>query len=206
MKFRVFLPFVLSAFALISFTFASETGQDLEIGFNEENDDLILNDFHYEDINEIDSKDTDCYHQVPSVQYDNAFRIFITIFCIFKFIEAKEYFYEVLAILSVMTLPVQLQLYFGYYFTYAIDYCPIVLNKIKYCHGGNFVSFNRWLLTPFSWITEILLLLPVKNYQQLQPYLPQRNVLLMIFLVQILHYIGLFDILASNCKQSNRNE
>lgn len=187
-----YLLLLFIVFALVSFIHASESSysssdcsdesfeSDIETGGSS----LSLDDFRIEDYN-----DPIVFKQVSIVQFEHALRIHLTILCAFLFAKATEPIYKFLGLVSILSLPIQLMYYFGYYFF--LRTCS--LERIKYANSKRYVSFNCWLFTPLSWVTECLLLMSDEEYAKFQPYLPTRNNLTIIFFFQFLHYLGVFD-------------
>lgn len=204
MKIEFFL--LLASFFLVAFASRRVINSD-DLEYGKEFD---LNDFEPDEtdsavsaVNDMFVNDYEYLRPVPRIQFDNAFRISLTIISIFKFMDSESIIYKLLGISSILTLPIQLQLYFGYCVKLT---WPLKLEKIRYEHGGYFVSFNRWLLTPLLWITESLLLLSEEDYNKL--HLPERKFLIFFFFIQALHYCGIIDLLISclTGPEFNRNK
>lgn len=79
------------------------------------------------------------------------------------------------AILHVM------QLYIGY----NIKTCPFKIEPVKYKVSEGLVSYNRWILCPLAWITEIVFIF-------VEPFLTnsQKLIFLYLFVPQMLFILG----------------
>ena len=195
MKIRLISQFILPAlFFFVSVTLASrriinsdtidiEKGNENAVVINKYSDNVLRHDYEY-------------LRPVPRVQFDNAFRISLTIIFIFEFMKSEKEIYKLLSIFSMLSIPVQLQYYFGYYLKLKASLCLITFEKMEYEHGGYFVSFDRWFLAPFFWITESILLLADDDFKKLQPHLPEKDVIIFIFLIQAFHYCGIIDVIS----------
>lgn len=202
-----YLLLLLIFLALLSFIHASESSDsssdcsdesfesDIETGGSS----LSLDDFGIENRN-----DPIYFKQVPIVQFEHALRIHLTILSAFLFAKSTELIYKFLGLVSILSLPIQLMYYFGHYFS--IRNCTF--ERIQYANSKRYVSFNCWLFTPLSWVTECFLLMSDEEYAKFQPYLPTRNNLTIIFFFQFLHYLGAFDSLywAYFRRNTNRTE
>ena len=109
----------------------------------------------------------------------------------------------------VMSFLVCVQVYFGFYISVQkrggscclISYIPeFKYNRVEFGRNGMEVSFGRWVSGPFSWIWEVLSYLPAEYYTFLmeKAYFPNRSIIHLIFMVQLLYFFGLYDCYRSN--------
>lgn len=192
MKIRLFVQMTfLALFLFVSVTFASKrisNSENIDIEIGNENA-VVVNKYS----NNVLPNDYEYLRPVPKLQFDNAFRISMTIIFIFELMKSEKQFFKLLSIFFMSTIPIQLQYYFGYYLKLKVSLFPLSFEKMEYKHGGHFVAFDRWLLAPLFWITESILLLSDDDFKKLQLHLPERDVMIFVFLIQALHYCGIID-------------
>ena len=78
-------------------------------------------------------------------------------------------------------------------------------HRITYPSTDMDVSFGRWVAGPFTWIFEALAYLPDEAYDHLrqQANFPKQSVMELIFMVQFLYYLGIWDLYRKNMLNGN---
>lgn len=111
--------------------------------------------------------------------------------------------------ITVISFLVCAQVYFGFYISVhrrggsccLISCLPqFKYNRIVFESNEGDVSFGRWAAGPFTWINEIISYLPPDAYAFLEEkaYFPNRSIVHLIFVVQVLYFFGLYDFYRSN--------
>ena len=144
---------------------------------------------------------------IPRAQFDVGLPIYGTIFGFLTSFSQTDPISLFIQSIYIMSFLVCVQVYFGFYLSchrregWLCALLPeIRYNGIDFGAGGMNVSFGRWISGPFSWISEIISFLPEEGYEFLrkEAHFPDRAIVHLIFMVQLLYFFGLYDCYRSN--------
>lgn len=85
-----------------------------------------------------------------------------------------------------------LYVYSGYFWAWdSSNYVPH-LRPLRFSRTGRLGTFGQWIITPLSWLNEIIIFQSNESFEFLQNYyyLPDRSVLIIIFLIQLFYFSG----------------
>lgn len=158
-----------------------------------------------------ESVEIDRFWKIPRAQYDVGVPIYGTIFGFMTSWGQDDPISLFIRAIYIMSFLVCVQIYFGFYLgcyrnpEACCSYIPRVnYVKIPFTSGPLDVSFGRWISGPFSWITAAISFLPNDAYSYLEDnaYFPQRTIIHLIFMVQLLYFFGMYDCYRSNVMQA----
>lgn len=146
---------------------------------------------------------------VPRGQFDVGVPIFGTIFGFMTAWGQDDPISLLVRAMYIVSFLVCVQIYFGFYVSVhrrGGDCCltaclpEFKYNRVDFGTNPLDVSFGRWASGPFSWISEVISFLPDEAYEYLEKtaYFPNRPIVHLVFMVQLLYYFGLYDCYRSN--------
>ena len=214
---RFIILFTFALFLLFSFSFTNAShlmGNDVEnpLITDSEYAPLATND-NDDDANNLPVAENRAW-TVPRGQFDVGIPIYGTIFGFMTSMNHDNPISLMIRAIYIMSFIVCVQVYFGFYISVqkrgganCMTSClpEFKYNRVDFGNNGMTVSFGRWISGPFSWITQIISLLPAEAYVYLEKeaYFPDRSIVSLIFMVQLLYYFGLFDCYRSNILANN---
>lgn len=149
--------------------------------------------------------------KVPRAQFEVGVPIYGTIFGFMTAWGQDDPISLFIRAIYIMSFLVCAQVYFGFYLgcqrrpDACCSYLPrIVYTKLDFPAGPLDVSFGRWISGPFSWITAAISFLPEDAYVYLEKnaFFPNRPIIHLIFMVQLLYYFGMYDCYRGNIMTS----
>lgn len=146
---------------------------------------------------------------IPRGQFDVGLPIFSTIFGFMTSFGQDDPISLLVRAIYITSFAVCVQVYFGFYVSVqrrsgscCLTSClpEFKYNKVDFGTNPMVVSFGRWASGPLSWITEVISFLPPEAYEYLQDhaYFPNRPIIHLLFMIQLLYYFGMYDCYRSN--------
>ena len=133
------------------------------------------------------------HHLIPLPQHMASFPTWFLILYLAKFITDPAIYIQVFNFFAVFVLTLYIQRFFGYEVVLNLRNFPcfVQLERIDFGPEGEEVvtDLSRWVLLPFAWFTEILLIHhdDIKSSLNYFTYIPDKSTILILFIVQLLY-------------------
>ncbi len=209
MRSIILLTVFIALLSLISFLKAA----DVESGFLFNNDDPFLDYYSSSSSSseEIINAPRPRARNSTIKQYYSAYFIFILIP---EVLSAASFLNEEIELLIVAAIywivfVASLHVYSGYFWVWDSSSHALSLKPIRFSGTGRNGTYGQWIITPLSWINEIIIFQSNENYQLLQNdyCLPDRYLLIIVLIIQILYFSGiLHQLLIINIRTVRRNQ
>ena len=154
------------------------------------------------EINTLNVNQEDNHLLIPMPQHMASFPTLFIIYYLAKYIDDPSIIVQVFNFFAVFVLLRYIQKYIGYAVVLSLRNFPrfLQLQRIDYSYeGGQIVTdLSRWMLVPFAWLTEILLVRhdDLKEILDSFVYIPDQWILLILFIIQLLYIYSYQHVLA----------
>ena len=154
------------------------------------------------EINTLNINQQDSHLLIPMPQHMASFPTLFIIYYLAKYIDDPSIIVQVFNFFAVFVLFRYMQKYVGYAVVLSIRNFPrfLLLHQIDYSgEGGAIVTdLSRWMLVPFAWLTEILLVRhdDLKEILDSFVYIPDQWILLILFIIQLLYIYSYQHVMA----------
>lgn len=142
------------------------------------------------------------HHLIPMPQHMSSIPILLVTYYLAKFIDDPSIIIQVFNFFAVYVLIHYMQNYVGYAVVLSLRNFPrfLQLQRIEYSGVGGLVGtdLSRWMLVPFAWFTEILLVRhdDLKSSLGSFTYIPDHWILLILFIIQLFYIYSYHHVLA----------